>query len=118
MKRPRNGDDHKTPISEASLSSAVKNSLSLDERVVGREREKQQPHESSNLASSEISSGSSQLELISPSSILQSMSGSRNGVVIETGKGSSSEKKADYSALSGLAALSTAAFLQLDDEQK
>lgn len=118
LKRPRKGDDHKTQISDASLSSAVKKSLSLDERVVGREREKQQLRESKPASDISSSSSSSQLELISPSTILQSMSGSRNGVVVERGRSSPSVKKEDYSALSGLAALSTAAFLQLDEDKK
>jgi hypothetical protein len=96
----------------------VKKSLSLDERVVGREREKQQLRESKPASDISSSSSSSQLELISPSTILQSMSGSRNGVVVERGRSSPSVKKEDYSALSGLAALSTAAFLQLDEDKK
>lgn len=110
MKRQRNEDGESVITaspqrSDVSLSSAVKNSLSLNDRVVGKERAKLQRQESS-------SSGS--LNLVSPSTMLQTKSFSRSSV---NGRGSPSEKKEqDYSALSGLAALSTAAFLKLDED--
>lgn len=116
LKRQRNGDGHTTRTSDASLSSAVKHSLSLDERAVGREREKQQPLQERNSTGDNTNS-SRRLELISPSTILQSKSCSRMNMMVESSSvGSPSEKKEDYSALSGLAALSTAAFLKLDED--
>jgi len=111
LKRQRNDDGQTAGASDASLSSAVKHSLSLDERVVGRERERQQ---SGGGDSSVSSSGHD--ELISPSTILQTKSSSK-GSAMESGRSSPSEKKEDYSALSGLAALSTAAFLKLDEDE-
>ncbi len=111
MKRQRNEDGESVisaspQRSDVSLSSAVKNSLSLDDRVVGKERAKLQQRQESS------SSGS--LNLVSPSTMLQTKSYSRSSV---NGRGSPSEKKEqDYSALSGLAALSTAAFLKLDED--
>lgn len=91
-----------------------KKSLSLDERVVGRERERRL--ETINGTDDENSS-SRHVELISPSTMLQSSAHSRQWAMDVTDKCSPSEKKEDYSALSGLAALSTAAFLQLDDDE-
>jgi len=77
--------------------------------VVGKEREKLQRKQESG------SSGS--LNLISPSTMLQAKSFSRASVVVENDRASPSEKKEqDFSALSGLAALSTAAFLKLDED--
>ena len=96
------------------LSSAVKKSLSLDERVVGREREKQQEV---HPAGDNIGSAG-KLDLISPSTILQAKSSSRCNRKGEIGRSSPSEKKEDYSTLSGLAALSTAAFLKLDEDEE
>lgn len=120
IKRPRNGEGETvaatktttkatTPqTSDVSLSSAVKNSLSLDDRVVGKEREKQQQ---------DSSSSSGQLNLVSPSTMLQAKSFSRGNMVVENDGSSPTEsKERDYSALSGLAALSTAAFLKLDED--
>merc|ERR1712124_82981 len=100
----------------ASLSSAVENSLSLDERVVGREREKLQQSQEGKSAE-EDSSRSNPLQLVSPSSMLQSKSCSRGSKVLQMNQESPAQKKIDYSALSGLAALSTAAFLKLDEEK-
>jgi len=119
LKRQRNGDGHTTRTSDASLSSAVKKSLFLDERVERIHREKQQEQQQlqkSNLSGANIGRSSHQ-ELISPSMILQSKSCSRSSTAIESGRGSPSGKKKDYSALSGLAALSTAAFLKLDEDE-
>ena len=112
MKRQRNEDGESVTTaspqrSDVSLSSAVKNSLSLDDRVVGKERKQQQQQESG-------SSGS--LNLVSPSTMLQTKSFSRGASAVND-RGSPTEKKEqDYSALSGLAALSTAAFLKLDED--
>jgi hypothetical protein len=119
IKRQRNVDGHIRRVSESSLSSAVRNSLSLEERVVGRERTQQS---ASNAAVSTVSTStvasssasSSEPELTSPSMILQSRS--RRSIDSDGRSMASSEQKEDYSALSGLAALSTAAFLKLDED--
>lgn len=125
MKRQRNGE----ALADASLSSAVSKSLSLDERVVGREREQQMRHRpplegrsSINGALEQTGSGSSPAKLlVSPSSMLQSSARTRarlRGSVLNTGgRDSPTEKKEDLSTLSGLAALSTAAFLKLDEDE-
>ena len=113
LKRQRNGEGQTTRTSDVSLSSAVKNSLSLDERVVGREREKQQNQSQEGNRNSK--SGPS--DLVSPSTMLQAKSFSRGSAVAASGRFSPTEKKEDYSALSGLAALSTAAFLKLDEDE-
>ena len=112
VKRQRNADGHIRRVSESSLSSAVQNRLTLDERVVGRER---QASVASSIASSSTSAATSSSDLMSPSSILQSRS--RRSMDDKDKRASSqSEEKKDYSALSGLAALSTAAFLKLDED--
>lgn len=117
-------DGHIRRVSESSLSSAVRNSLSLEERVVGRERQGSTASSFVTAASSSKSSSASTstdaTDLMSPSSILQSRS--RRSMDGKDSKGTSSssyasECKPDYSALSGLAALSTAAFLKLDEEK-
>eukprot|EP00537_Pseudo-nitzschia_pungens_P007734 CAMPEP_0172366466 /NCGR_PEP_ID=MMETSP1060-20121228/15428_1 /TAXON_ID=37318 /ORGANISM="Pseudo-nitzschia pungens, Strain cf. cingulata" /LENGTH=717 /DNA_ID=CAMNT_0013090331 /DNA_START=184 /DNA_END=2337 /DNA_ORIENTATION=- len=108
LKRPRNGETQ----SDASLSSAVSKSLSLDERVVGREREQQMRQQRSPgpppTAGKDSDQNSPHKQLVSPSSLLQSSARTR---------GSPSGKKQDLSTLSGLAALSTAAFLKLDEDE-
>mmetsp|Transcript_15671 Transcript_15671/g.27226 ORF Transcript_15671/g.27226 Transcript_15671/m.27226 type:complete len:677 (+) Transcript_15671:229-2259(+) len=121
VKRQRNADGHIRRVSESSLSSAVRNSLSLEEKPGVRER---RDHTMTATTSAAGASGSnsttsantnaSASDLMSPSSILQSRS--RRSM---DGKESScsSETKEDYSALSGLAALSTAAFLKLDEDK-
>jgi hypothetical protein len=98
-------------MSECSLSSAVRNSLSLEERVIGRER----PTTGGVVGGGGGGAGSfsSIDELTSPSTILQSRS--RRGMLDSDANRGSPSEKADYSALSGLAALSTAAFLKLDE---
>mmetsp|Transcript_28347 Transcript_28347/g.60768 ORF Transcript_28347/g.60768 Transcript_28347/m.60768 type:complete len:461 (+) Transcript_28347:70-1452(+) len=118
LKRRRNSDDHTTRSADASLSSAVKNSLSLDERVVGRERKKQQQQKQKETTSGQTQRSSSP-KLVSPSAMMQSTSCSRRSNVVEneSGRASPTEKKEDYSTLSGLAALSTAAFLKLDEHE-
>ena len=112
FKRQRNADGHIRRVSESSLSSAVQHRLTLDERVVGRER---QPSVASSIASSSASAASSGSDLISPSSILQSRSRRSTDDKDKRASLKSDEKK-DYSSLSGLAALSTAAFLKLDED--
>ena len=92
--------------SEASLSRAVQNSLSLEERVVGRERgNPAQPNGGA--------------ELMSPSGTLQGRSrprGEEKRGLSSVAVASLTEKEGDaVSVLSGLAALSTAAFLKLDE---
>ncbi|KAG7338582.1 hypothetical protein IV203_029755 [Nitzschia inconspicua] len=121
IKRQRDSDGHIRRVSESSLSSAVRNSLTLEERVVRRERQLSIVSSSfssakSSTGSSATSSSSSGSDLMSPSSILQSRS--RRSMESKDGKASpcTSESKVDYSGLSGLAALSTAAFLKLDEE--
>ncbi|KAL3921791.1 MAG: hypothetical protein SGILL_002560 [Bacillariaceae sp.] len=112
VKRQRNADGHVRRVSESSLSSEVRNRLSLNERGVGRER-----HSSvaSSTASSSNSTGTSSSDLMSPSSILQSRS--RRSMDGKDKRASlASEEQKDYSSLSGLAALSTAAFLKLDED--
>lgn len=94
--------------SDASLSRAVENSLTLEERVVGRERSTQATK-----------------NLMSPSGTLQGRSrprGGERGSLPVSGAASGiagitlTEKEGDaVTALSGLAALSTAAFLKLDE---
>ncbi len=89
--------------SDSSLSRAVENSLTLEERVVGRER------------------SNASMRLTSPSGTLQGRSRPRGeeslGASVSTvSTASLAEKEGDaVSALSGLAALSTAAFLKLDE---
>jgi hypothetical protein len=114
LKRQRNVDDHTRHTSEASLSSAVRNSLSLEERVVGRERPQQQQ-----TSNNDDKTNNSHDELISPSMILHTRSRRERVIVDDNGRTDSpSEKKEqDYSTLSGLAALSTAAFLKLDESE-
>eukprot|EP00531_Pseudo-nitzschia_arenysensis_P009513 CAMPEP_0116147320 /NCGR_PEP_ID=MMETSP0329-20121206/17690_1 /TAXON_ID=697910 /ORGANISM="Pseudo-nitzschia arenysensis, Strain B593" /LENGTH=705 /DNA_ID=CAMNT_0003643237 /DNA_START=150 /DNA_END=2267 /DNA_ORIENTATION=+ len=116
FKRPRNDVERSNDV---SLSSAVKNSLSLDDRVVGKEREKlkqQKRNFSTGSTGSRSSSSSPLADIVSPSSMLQTKSSSRGSALIEIERRSPSERKEDYSALSGLAALSTAAFLKLDED--
>lgn len=102
-------------MSDASLSSAVKNSLSLDERVVGREREHHQHQQLQRINNTDDTSSSSpHVELISPSTMLQSRVRSRRSIPVldESGRASPSDKKesySTYSTLGGLEALSTAA---------
>jgi hypothetical protein len=92
--------------SDASLSRAVQNSLSLEERVVGRER-----------STSQAVKGTT--GLLSPSGTLQGRSRPRGEVkrAASSPVGSTlTEKEGEaVSVLSGLAALSTAAFLKLDE---
>lgn len=91
--------------SETSLSRAVQNSLTLEERVVGRER--------ANQPSSSLGG------LVSPSATLQGRSrprGEEKRALSLAAVASLTEKEGDaVTALSGLAALSTAAFLKLDE---
>lgn len=109
-------DGHTRRTSEVSLSSAVKNSLSLEERVVGRERAQQQIPQHQHQQTDNYTSR--HVELISPSTILQTRSRRERIIVDENGRASPSEKTEDYSTLSGLAALSTAAYLQLDEDKE
>lgn len=110
-KRQRNVDGHtRRMTTESSLSAAIKNSLSLEERVVGRERHRGMSGDGGSYNTGRSSSSSS--ELMSPSTILQSRS--RRGMD-DSSRAKPSERREDYSALSGLAALSTAAFLKLDE---
>eukprot|EP00533_Pseudo-nitzschia_delicatissima_P007919 CAMPEP_0116079252 /NCGR_PEP_ID=MMETSP0327-20121206/1044_1 /TAXON_ID=44447 /ORGANISM="Pseudo-nitzschia delicatissima, Strain B596" /LENGTH=666 /DNA_ID=CAMNT_0003569867 /DNA_START=342 /DNA_END=2342 /DNA_ORIENTATION=- len=105
LKRPRN------ETSDA-LSSAVKQSLSLDDRVVGKEREKMKK-----LNSNTSSGSSSPFEnIVSPTTMLQTKTSGRSAG--HDRNSSPTETKEDYSGLSGLAALSTAAFLKLDEDDK
>ena len=98
--------------SDSSLSHAVENSLSLEERVVGRER---------SSGTSDNTSTSRPPELPSPSGTLQGRSRSRgeqlrSSSASRAAAASLTEKEGDaVTALSGLAALSTAAFLKLDE---
>ena len=87
-KRQRNETGVVRRLSESSLSNAVKNSLTLEDRVVGQARPSK--------------------DLISPSGVLQSRSRRSMQPKLEN-----DIVKSD--ALSGLAALSTAAFLKLDE---
>lgn len=116
LKRQRNGE----ALADASLSSAISKSLSLNERVVGREREQQQSRQHRQLQGSntydETDSGPPSMELTSPSTILQSCVHTRNTVVDVSARASPTEKKEDIFTFSGLAALSTAAFLKLDED--
>lgn len=121
LKRQRNVDSHRKY--DASLSSAVSKSLSLEERVVGRERGKQRsehrPEEQQQGGkSTNDGSSSSQVDLVSPSIILQTRSRRERLIINENDRDSPSQNKDDYSSLSGLAALSTAAFLKLDEEKE
>jgi len=106
LKRPRN------ETSDA-LSSAVKQSLSLDDRVVGKEREKMKKRSTSNSSSG---SSSPFENIVSPTTMLQTKTSGRSAVHVRNS--SPTETKEDYSGLSGLAALSTAAFLKLDEDDK
>lgn len=90
-KRQRNEQGIVRRLSASSLSNAVEKSLTLDERVVGRER--------------------SPRELASPSGVLQS----RSRRTLPPIKKSEKDDK-NIEDLSGLAALSTAAFLLKLDE--
>lgn len=119
LKRQRNVDGHTRRTSEVSLSSAVRNSLSLEERVIGRERKQQQqiPQQQQRIRDTD-DYASPHLELISPSTILQTRSRRERIIVDENGRASPSERTDDYSTLSGLAALSTAAYLQLDEDKE
>ena len=114
LKRQRNVDGHTGHTSEASLSSAVRNSLSLEERVVGRERPQQQQ-----MSNTDDKTNSHHVELISPSMILHTRSRRERIIVddIVRTHSPSEKKEQDYSTLSGLAALSTAAFLKLDESE-
>mmetsp|Transcript_8973 Transcript_8973/g.17369 ORF Transcript_8973/g.17369 Transcript_8973/m.17369 type:complete len:742 (-) Transcript_8973:224-2449(-) len=116
LKRQRNGE----AFADASLSSAISKSLSLNERVVGREREQQQSRQHQQLQGSntfdETDSGPPILELTSPSTMLQSCVHTRKNVVDVSARVSPTEKKEDIFTFSGLAALSTAAFLKLDED--
>lgn len=107
-------DGHTSHTSEASLSSAVRNSLSLEERVVGRERPQQQQ-----MSNTDDKTNSHHVELISPSMILHTRSRRERIIVddIVRTHSPSEKKEQDYSTLSGLAALSTAAFLKLDESE-
>jgi len=121
LKRQCNVDSHRKY--DASLSSAVSKSLSLEERVVGRERGKQRsehrPEEQQQGGkSTNDGSSSSQVDLVSPSIILQTRSRRERLIINENDRDSPSQNKDDYSSLSGLAALSTAAFLKLDEEKE
>jgi hypothetical protein len=97
-KRRRNGEGDIRRVSDAGLSRAMENTLSLSERVVGRGR-----------------------ELASPSGVLQSRS--RRSTVSEPRRSAAapvSERRREpqgLEKLAGLAALSTAAFLKLDQEE-
>lgn len=103
--------------SDASLSHAVENSLTLEERVVGRERHSQKPMAPLALGSAGLAPGvgvdKTMLEgprvLQSPSAVLQGRSKPRS----RSPQGDAETEAA--AALSGLAALSTAAFLKLDE---
>lgn len=106
LKRQRNVEGHTRRTSEA-LSSAVQNSLSLEERVVGRERVKHQSSKTDDSTATHV-------ELVSPSMILHTRSRRARIKLNDNDRASPSEKE-DYSTLSGLAALSTAAFLKLDE---
>jgi hypothetical protein len=113
-KRQRNVDGHIRRVSESSLSSAVRNSLTLEERIVGKERQTSVVDNQFNSFAK--SPGRSTIsDLMSPSCVLQSRSRrSMDGKDPRTA--SLSETKEDYSTLSGLAALSTAAFLKMDED--
>jgi hypothetical protein len=87
-KRQRNDKGVTRRLSETSLSNAIENSLTLEERVVGRER------------------GSRVLP--SPSGVLQSRSR-------RTLQPKAEKDDGIVDRLSGLAALSTAAFLKLEE---
>lgn len=95
--------------SDTSLSYAVENSLTLEERVVGRERGAPAP----------AAVGSRPAELPSPSGALQGRSRPRGNEIrsasVAAAANLTKEEGAAVSALSGLAALSTAAFLKLDE---
>jgi hypothetical protein len=101
-KRQRNETGHARRLSDSSLSGVMENSLSIQDR-----RAEQPP------------SIRRTLELTSPSSILQSRS--RRSVErppkakSTTSSSSGTDEATDVSRLSGLAALSTAAFLKLDE---
>lgn len=95
-KRQRDEKGVARRLSESSLTTAVANSLSLEERVVGRER----------------NGVNGVRELTSPSGLLQSRA--RRSTDPKP-KSNSQGMETDYSGLSGLAALSTAAFLKLDE---
>jgi hypothetical protein len=118
IKRQRNVDGHIRRVSEASLSSAVRNSLSLEDRTVGRERQ----HSAASDIASNVTEPTTNTDhrhaaaLMSPSSILQSRS-RRSMDGKDKSRDPFEEKKDEYSALSGLAALSTAAFLKLDEDE-
>lgn len=92
--------------SEASLSRAVENSLTLEERVVGRERHSQQ---------TTTTSGEGPFVLQSPSGVLQGRSHPRSRSPPTASSSLEDQETEAATALSGLAALSTAAFLKLDE---
>jgi len=139
-KRQRNDDKGTTTArkfgSDSSLSRAVQNSLTLEERVVGRERaaaasssnlmnNNQNMHNPPNdhNPNNNTTTTTIPIQLVSPSGTLQGRSRPRG----EENRGLSSlatatslmtEKEGDaVTVLSGLAALSTAAFLKLDESE-
>ena len=171
-KRQRNSDGVARRLSDTSLTHAMEERLSLDERVVGREREHQRHHgrlvhpphcASSSIATSgggRVVMGHRELleqhratqssvveapppnrDLMSPSNVLQSRSrrslpiiqrrsgpdtaaGVNRSSCAPSTKGNASTRGGvneisdagvDATKLSGLAALSTAAFLKLDE---
>ena len=173
-KRQRNSDGVARRLSETSLTHAMEERLSLDERVVGREREQYMHHarpvhpphcSSSSIATNQgrrVVMGHRELlehhranqasvveapaldrDLMSPSSVLQSRSrrslplihrrsgpetaagvnesgaatpsSQMNNTTSRNSANDASHAGVDTTKLSGLAALSTAAFLKLDE---
>ena len=103
--------------SETCLSIAVVNALSLDERVVGQERGQPASSMLTPIPSAPTSSSRPQ-QLTSPSGALQGRCRPRAMEIRSASVDAASltEKEGDaVSVLSGLAALSKAAFLKLDD---
>eukprot|EP00934_Nitzschia_sp_Nitz4_P003805 Nitzschia sp. Nitz4//scaffold234_size30613//14124//16094//NITZ4_007963-RA/size30613-processed-gene-0.21-mRNA-1//-1//CDS//3329543416//3795//frame0 len=104
--------------SDCSLSRAVENSLTLEERIVGRERTTSSSAASGRSGNVAVKQNGAR-ELMSPSASLQSRGvprGSRGAAKSALGSSTLTEKEGDaITALSGLAALSTAAFLKLDE---
>jgi hypothetical protein len=115
VKRQRNVDGHIRRVSEVSLSSAVRNSLTLEDRIVGKERPTPVLVSSSSSSAKSSITTSTSSDLLSPSSILQSRS-RRSMDSKDQRTMSLCQTEEDYSRLSGLAALSTAAFLKMDED--
>ena len=129
--RKESGGAHRVPSSnrnspENALSHAVQNSLTLEERVVGRERQGttkessltiHRPPAMSSAALAPgvgVSSDDGPRALQSPSGVMQGRSRTRGHTPRVSEAPAAAETEA-AAALSGLAALSTAAFLKLDE---